>query len=620
MSRMLKEGRQIATLLWPRQKEFPVELTSEQHTPSFNYESHTKNVVDHLMRFGFGETATLLTGDTIGIDRERYLSFARQRLLDPESTAGVDQKVLPEKIGEVEIPPLLRTHGHNISALLLSFNVGYGHLRPALALQNVIELLGGKARSAFLGGEENSIPHTGKTDFGGYKDLNRLLRGVGRWYRVTNLTTAHQQGMMDQPPTFSNPDPEYTQLAKTILGFVADRETFKKAPEKAIAEVMTFLRERTRGQVWASSIALSLLFRRSLRTLIQNSFHEERRKEKLVIATHGTIGEALGTIHPLTKQRIGYVDANFQPDVCMFYDTYTQNPHTYTEKNETVEKWGMKQGFHNGEHARNTIVLDGYITPLSVFKREQLAETRRQALESGIPLTVVATASGNAPAQLGAFKDFIITNLPHFADKTLRMVVECGAEEGGGLIVHDQLHNLIKKYHLEESVVLHASKTPEASLQFFEAVSWAPVPIAMLVKASEMTRIAQALNVPLISTGALGPHELWNIAATLLDNPTSVVFSQKVGAIVRDGILKNFPNDMLVQQHPERRYIERLVENLSTRTAQNAADLLQLVRDHITGGRESSSNQQAMLTLLSDMLDRKNRKGFFPLRRGKHNE
>lgn len=574
----------------------------------FDYEIHTARVKDRLHEWQFGQSITHF--ETQGLNKTQYITWAKEKLFGKDHTGPS----LPEKIGEVEVPAIIRENAGNMQAILASYNVGYGHYRTALVMENLLQLMGAPTTNIFIAGPDKVFDATkGVLAKILVRDIDRIARGMTTNYIKASKEDAYRQGLIAEPPTHHDPDPQYSRRAQILTGLAMGtwRERFTWQLGNAAKRIFE-LHDQTPGQVKSSLHTYRLLFLKSikhfLRTTISSAANGEDMKT-LVIATHGPTANVLGLIPKEMKQELGIIDANFQPDIGMILGSYSSSPPTYTEKDVTTLKWGMKLGVPDQAHAPNTHVLNGYFSPLSVFARNELSTMRSDAAKNGTPITVIATASGVATTQIEAFKDFIKEHAEELRAGTLRYVVQCGNEANGGPDVYKELGQLIRENGVDANVLLHLAPTEKAALEFFEALSWAPVPLAIQTKGAEVARMAQALNIPHIPTGTVGGggHEIWNIAASIFDNPNSVVFpNQKVSDVFIEDVRTKFANDPIVQRYSDRYHPEQLISLVAQHTATTPEDMTIKVREYIESGYQHPTNQSAMLDVIAHMLSRSN--------------
>ncbi|HYK08477.1 MAG TPA: hypothetical protein VEW42_03195, partial [Candidatus Eisenbacteria bacterium] len=411
--------------------------------PAFDYEAHTAQVKAKLRKWQFGPA--IETFEAKGLDKSRYIPWAREKLFGKDN-ANLEHS-LPKRIGDVEIPDIIRENAGNMRAILASYNVGYGHYRTALVMENLMQVMGIPTTDLFISGPDRIIDVTK-----GFwakillRDVDRATRGVTTNYIHESLKDAYRQGLMANQPVLHDPDPKYTKKIRNLFGILMGTMKERFTLDLGRAAKRSFeLQDQTPGQMRIANLGYKALLAKStkhlLRTIIEKA-EGGKNKKTLVIATHGVTANVIGVIPEKVKQELGIIDANFQPDIGMILATYTANPPTYTEKDITALKWGMKLGMPDGEFAPNTHVLNGYFTPLSSFDRDHLSTARSEAAKNGAPLTVIGTASGVAPAQIEAFKTFITEHAAELRAGTLRYIVQCGNDANGGPEVHRELTRL----------------------------------------------------------------------------------------------------------------------------------------------------------------------------------
>lgn len=578
--------------------------TPEAQSP-FNYTEHTRQVRDGLSRFGFGEVVEHITPQGLG---EQYISWAQKQLFGQEWDPS---RGLPERIGEVPLSATLSAEMRNVFAAFPSMNAGYGHLRPAILIDHVVQVLGGKTKSIFLGGPEDVVP---RSEIGPWKgfDYNRFFRAIARGWEEKSLRDAYQQGMIDYLPEERSEGPLYTGLARAVvllrdpvdlLGQMSKGHPIK-AMEQTIANGYAVKDTDTPEALAKQARSMKFFFGSMMRNLIQPESGANPDAHHLVLSTHPLLARLIGEIQDHPKNTQPFSGFHFGPDVDQPLVAWVAKQLNFVELMETARKWGNRLGLPHPEIAPNTEVMHGYIAPPAVFERQHLAAKRAEALKEGAPLTVVALASGVAPAQLGSFSSFLENAQQQMREGHMRVVVQCGAEEGGGLIVHDKLRKVVEQHGLQEQVVLHVAPTPQAAVDFFEAVAWAPVPMALFVKGAETARMAQALGIPVIPTGIVGDHELGNFIATLKDTPSMLTFIKGIGAKLADECQRLLPTNPLTDHYTQTDpgFLATLQASITQRTAPDMDGLVAMVKDTILTHPTPPSNPSAMLNMLESMI------------------
>ncbi|HXS15285.1 MAG TPA: hypothetical protein VN711_04095 [Candidatus Saccharimonadales bacterium] len=574
----------------------------EKRTP-FDYITHTSEVREGLTRFGFGDVVEHITPQGLG---ESYIRWAQQRLFGPHDIS----QGLPTHIGEVSLPRMLQTEMSHVRVDVLSMNAGYGHLRPAELFAHTLQVLGGKTRSFFFGGPQDIIP---RAQFGPFKGFNydRLFRAIAGGWEEKSLRDAHLQGMIDTLPQARKEGPFYTGISRGIALFREPIGLLKsmakghplKAIEKAVADVYavkdTDTPEALAQQARVMRRAFGGMMRRTLA-----SEPKDNGTHHVVLSTYPLLARLIGEIQRHSPHIFPFSSFHFGPDVDQPLVAWVNGQTNFVERPETAHKWAHRLGLPYPEIAPYTQVVNGYVAPSSVFLRDSLNHQRREALDDGTPLTVVALASGIAPTQLGSFVSFLEGAEHQMKGGKMRMVIQCGAEEGGGNLVYKRLQKVVETHGLEDYVVLHLAEDPKAAVDFFEAVSWAPVPMALLVKGAEVTRIAQALNIPVIPTGIVGDHELGNFLATLEDSPHMLTFPPTVGPQLQQEARRILPDHPIADyfMHMDPGFLATLYAMISQRTAPNMDTLLSMISDTIRSGTSPSSDPSAMLHMVERMI------------------
>lgn len=614
------------------ERHMPAHLPSEaqpihkpETTQRFDYDANAREVTAKLERLGIakvGDPIGLLNEN--GIDRTRYISYARQRLL-PGWTPGTP---LPEKIGSVQIPKGVRKFGQRILGIIVAAHVGYGHERVGLETSDSIALIGGRTKDFQIGGDKTVFHKTkgvwARLLFG---NLERAAKSFNWVYTKQSMEDARAKGMAGDAliahPENPDPYPKTTRRLVTILGVLGSRSIKEALSKKAREEVVRSafaLKEQTPEQVKQGEFlyrftlmkSLAYLFKTTINQEIKQSFNGEQLIP-LIIATHAVLASAIGQILEKKLQQFSNsITANFQPDKGMIAATHTHNPRTYVPNTQTIEKWELQLQ----QSLPHTVSLEGFPSPLSVYARDELLAKRQQALRDGQPITVVATASGVALAQLGAFSDFMKHNSEAIRNDEIRFVVQCGSQDNDGQVVYKQLLNQAKVLGIENKVVLHLGKDHDSAIRFFDAISWTETPLSVLVKGSEMASILDTLNVHQLGVGALGEggHEIWNLAARFFENPYSVSFpSVKLATEFKKAVDSIFRNDPLIQEYlkqgSQHYSVDKLLQIIDEQTIdgedpQSAEKLREMV-ERFYNNPHTTSQPNASLTLLESMLKKR---------------
>lgn len=176
---------------------------------------------------------------------------------------------------------------------------------------------------------------------------------------------------------------------------------------------------------------------------------------------------------------------------------------------EMTDFWGQSV-------AQEIVVTNGFPSPMAMFHTSKISSQRSLNIKSGQIPVLILTASAVAAVQLNSFRQIIKDCAELLAQDKLRIIVQAGCGQLGK-IVFDQLNLLINNLpHIRKNILLHLGNNADSAIDLFEAVAWGETPLILGVKGSEMCRMAVALNLPLIPTGAIGRHEFFNIYYSLL--------------------------------------------------------------------------------------------------------
>lgn len=584
------------------------------------FEKNNQEVITRLNEWKFGEAINFLTPE--GLDRNRYYPFARRELNLYDGAT---------RIGEVPLPENFHKFINDWVFFTISANFGYGHKRPEQYFRNLVELFGAHCESVFLGGPadvlKTILPNLASWLKGHPEKmkLDQLLRDMLMLYHETSVEDGKKHGMVPQDYEIEKENRLSKQDKEGILNILeysGAKPGIKKNPS-LIREVFTGKDVDTKETIDKQALALDLIFGYASRGLIKDIKKRHPNKKLGIISTFPLVSRHLGRLKGKTRKMIDAI-VNIGTDAVQALQIYMWGlVPTYLEAPEAINKLKKRAML---EELEDTYATGGFPSPLSVFKRNGLSQKRTENLKKGVPLTIVGTASGIAPAQEESFVNFMQMSVGKIKKGELRMIFQCGAEEGGAIHVYNRLLNEAKLLGIEDKVVLHVGKDPQAALDFFEALSWSETPMALLVKGSEMARIAYSLNIPLIPTGAIGDHEIWNLVLALRGQPGFVNFLPEVAEALKENIKDTWKDDeevkqteglyeetiKLINKHTAKTDIigyssEQLIKmqyetQLSLRDLVPLNDLFEKVVSYILSGNITKTNNGSMLRVVMNMI------------------
>ncbi len=393
-------------------------------------------------------------------------------------------------LGDIYIPDNLRSENvpaHYKVGISLA-GIGLGHERIGRALNILCQTL--KIPSEII-----DVTGHGAFIFGFFRELKE-------YYRIGSRNTGKLNGMAHE---------------------LSDEDVSREESESFFSKVLFPLWKRldpegfvkiTKGEMVAQSPA-SLQFKLDVAALFAKSYITFLGKHEV---THNLV------VYPflaMLLQKNKKLFRQIAPDSVVIGLAYPK-PVTLMHH---IAKWihaetaAMKQ---KGE----ITVSHGYPSPIgALINKTELLKQRSEKIKKGEPLTLILPASGVATAQSKSFADIITNCQDELHAGSLRVIVQTGfGKEGNAL--YKILNKLIQEKSLYDFVVLHWAKDAEAAVDFFEAITSSDMPIAQVVKGSELACMAIETGLPHIVTGAIGLHEYWNIITAILQGSPVVLLPE----------------------------------------------------------------------------------------------
>ncbi len=218
---------------------------------------------------------------------------------------------------------------------------------------------------------------------------------------------------------------------------------------------------------------------------------------------------------------------------------------TDTARARELYYWGKTE-----ENQSKIHVSHDFPAPVEALMRNSaIQEERRENINTQPPVLFLA-ASGVATVQFKSFKETIIGLIPQLSTGNLRIVIQAGTGHTGQKM-HENLMDLINHFpDIKDNVVILFGETPTAAVDTFDVVSTTVNPLIIASKASEMSRVAAALDVPFIDFDTIGEHEKWNGVISLRQG-SPISFLPTARRKIRNFMRRLVDEDVLEQQLEE---------------------------------------------------------------------
>lgn len=413
------------------------------------------------------------------------------------------QKYLTEThFGELEIPqgirdipPQLR---HLYTMVIRSAPYGLGHTRIGDAIKEWAEVMGFNTVDHYISEAEHDPPTPKYSDF---------IQVMYRWFVMASLEKAVAKGMCP-PDVFeglSMPISEsiFEKIAKGIHFAIGHKQ----------------MMEVSLGSASFDSSALTETLKKITRTLFtaeQAGFLRRLSDLYGPRVVNILMHPFFATVMP--KSAIGLLAGT---DSILIPDWYDK-PHSpqfelYLETEVGADILRRFFNIHPGENDPFH-PTGGFPAPLSAGNVMEFTKERHTEAENGTPPVIFIPASGIAPVQEYPIINTLNELQSQLSQNQVRILIQCGYGYMGEKL-YQKISAFIQKLPAESrnNILLHLSHHPQDASRFFSLVSRSRAPLILMVKGSEMARLAHQLNIPLIATGAVGRHEIFNIYICLLN-------------------------------------------------------------------------------------------------------
>jgi hypothetical protein len=508
--------------------------------------------------------------------------FARQEnLIEHIATGELEfllehmERVLPVKLdgnklmmGEVEVPQPIagRIVDHSLQFPLVNLwaeNVGMGHLRIAQILKIYAQYFGLPVETISLGAGTRDFPAL----------IERMAQAVLRLYEKESMRKAVENRMATNeviPITSDNQDERNLELFfSAIFG-----------PKEAKNRVASLVSGRSFAGVEETDQAM------------YRAFRIFKRQVRSIFAQHSANGERHLFLHPILARLWHIFCDGENKTVTVATDSakldcgwLTQNQHSlYVEQSQTY--LGEFSAAASGVNCE-LVALGGFCAPPSALIAGKLAETRKDNLAKNAKMNILLTASGVAGTQQKVFMDIAQEAMQN--DNTV--IIQCGYGSTGEALYRFFQREFASQIN-QGSLVLHYSREITEAINFFTAFSFTEQPYALCVKGSEMCRIAVALGVPMILTGAVGDHEVGNVILACSQQKPNIFILPDVFENLQVQIRQLFPP----------KEAEDIIKIVEKRKCTSVPDAIVQSKKLILEGKESLSreiNRGAALDLLA---------------------
>jgi|GEM_PF-1597372 len=471
-------------------------------------------------------------------------------------------------LGEVALPGELLSYVLNQNVRMSPTNcwvenAGMGHIRVAQVFRDILWLLNQPVEMITLGGGTNHFPPL----------IERLAKAVLALYEQESLRKAVNSNMAPYTVLNHASCRNADQLMLKILLFITlgkqgSQDINALASAKSCAGV-----DETEEKARKLFKPLKPLISR----LLKNYSQENARQLFL---------------HPLFAKLWSLYGENFSNSVATIATDSAALDEGWINKNIRIfieQMAVLMQSFQKtAETYQAEIILTaGFPAPPASLIAGSLAEQRAESLARNSELTLVMTASGVPQAQQLVFESIAKLALE---TKGTNLVIQCGY----GTLGKELFSYFSNHFSGNDRVSLHWAEKISQAVDFFSALSFSEKPLLLVVKGSEMCRMAVSLGIPMLLTGAVGDHEVGNVLLSCMQSKPNIIILPNVYADLARQIQELFPAES-----------ESLLESLSQCKVNSFAEALEKAKDFISQGKQSLSpevNRGAVLDILNYVI------------------
>lgn len=546
----------------------------------------------------------VITADSFNLDgtlnEYKYIETTRRILCRPEA---------PDKFGEVDLPRgLMPSQDGKQEAMhyIYSAFFGFGHERPSRVFYWILKILGEKAEIKFFGER--------------FKNLSSfshgiITAGVENYIDASNAA-ALAQGMTDKETAvaFKRKENFYSFVLDNALALSSGK--LRLTPAERNDMLLGIGGVPTREKIRSQALILTAIFGQDIVELLAKAGPDAQH-----IVVHPLIGMILGELRNEEKidakqlklpriaaQLLGVrvkslkrlaekkgIELDKLKAIAIGTDSILDVmwkvpfPHGIPLAVETELAWQKLASFWGMATAQKIKIMNGFPAPLASFKAQELTEARGKS--SLIPVMILP-ASAVATAQSEIFRKTLIDCAELLEHNKLRIIVQAGCGVLGESVkanLSATVLELKNKYpHLSDNVIIHAAQNADAAIDLFEAMSWSTAPLILRVKNSEMSRMAVGLNIPLLPTGAIGHHEIWNGAFSLLSRAPIFFMSDLCAKLARSlkGVLP-------------RAKMREVMPLIRAAKCNNLSEAVERALAYIKEGKIAETNRAAALQILA---------------------
>jgi len=522
------------------------EVQNADHTARYDVEA--------IRGFGLEQTANFLGYE--GYLGDSYINHMREKL--SSFISSLDREVIES----------LRNSGGVVG---LAINMGLGHIRVMIPIFKLCQILGIPTTRIVIGDKnrENVDRHI-------HPFVSSIVKAALQAYEEESLKLAYDQGMttvLIEPRTEDLSRRAFERVIALIHG---KRSLSEEERHRFIMGMFSAVEDNSSMQELVGGGLFGFFLRR-----IFDHVHA-----KNIVFTHPIFSVIASSKAGKLFLREAYNIISVATDAIVA-STWLKDFRLLVETEEAKEKL-IKDC---GDRANNqVIVAEGLVSPLSSLLSENLYTERRKLVQQGEPLTCLLTASGVAPVQEASFKEFLTENAERIASGEIRVVIQSGYGYMGSLL-YEKLSIHISKLGLQGEVLMHWHETAIGAVEFAEAVTLEEIPLVLVTKGGEMTRVAVTLPVPQIVTGAISEHEIHNISTSMNQNAPIFVLPH-----IAEGILQEA---MKIWGNQE---IDGLQELLNAFAIDSYETALLNAREFYLSGQMPQVNRAAVWMVLEELV------------------